>query len=729
MYEGIQDIYHLLDAGRLKEALTQMQALGTQTNRWDLRNRIESTLTAYGYMLQYAQQGMQDPNRSNFYRQTLRSAYEMTDLLNVTLMALREPALYYNHLRTYALRSPRTYADLQMVLEAYTEDNATAHLLNRHPESLEKERQRIEQIHEEAVTELFDRTWATPLWSEEEAKEAQKMVQSVLVPTNDIAVMVSATTLALLRVFDIRKLNFLLDTYSHESLQVNQRALIGILIALQKHTQRIQLYPDIQARITLMGENETFRNNLRTLQMQFLITRETTKIDKQMREEIIPEMMKNPKLQHSKFRFDETEDPEDRNPEWEEWIDKSGISDKIKQMSEWQMAGADVYMSSFAQLKHYPFFRKMAHWFYPFDINLPLLAPIRKQFEESEISPFKLIVHSEFFCNSDKYSFCLTMNSMPGMLRQQAIKQLEEQASSDPDAMNKLKNLMKYTPTAKNVSRQYIQDLYRFCKLWQNRQEEEDIFLQKFDFWNNPLLKDSLAQAETTKELADYLLQKDYPTEAYELYTQLIATSPTAELYQKAGYILQKQKQYSEALYHYEKADLLKPDSVWTNKHIAQCYKLKGDMHKALEYYRKVEEVQPDNLGIALQIGQCLARMEQYTEALAYFYKVEYLEKNPDNARRAIAWCSFLSSKHEEALKYYNQLIEGPSAKPQDWMNAGHVHLVNHRYAKALEHYKHAQEAEESHTAFIDKFNKDRDALHALGIADEELNIVLDLLI
>ena len=107
-------------------------------------------------MLQYAQQGMQDPNRSNFYRQTLRSAYEMTDLLNVTLMALREPALYYNHLRTYALRSPRTYADLQMVLEAYTEDNATAHLLNRHPESLEKERQRIEQIHEEAVTELFD---------------------------------------------------------------------------------------------------------------------------------------------------------------------------------------------------------------------------------------------------------------------------------------------------------------------------------------------------------------------------------------------------------------------------------------------------------------------------------------------------------------------------------------------------------------------------------------------
>ena len=74
MYEGIEDIYRLLDAGRLKEALTQLQGISAQTNQWELRHRIESALTAYGYMLQYAGQGMDDPNRNTFYRQTLRTA-------------------------------------------------------------------------------------------------------------------------------------------------------------------------------------------------------------------------------------------------------------------------------------------------------------------------------------------------------------------------------------------------------------------------------------------------------------------------------------------------------------------------------------------------------------------------------------------------------------------------------------------------------------------------------
>lgn len=152
-------------------------------------------------------------------------------------------------------------------------------------------------------------------------------------------------------------------------------------------------------------------------------------------------------------------------------------------------------------------------------------------------------------------------------------------------------------------------------------------------------------------------------------------------------------------------------------------------MEKALEYYRKVEAVQPDNLNIALQIGQCLARMENFTDALAYFYKVEYLEKNPDNARRAIAWCSFVSGKHEEATKYYQMLTEQPDAKAQDWMNAAHVHLVNHRISLAIEHYRKAQESEKRHSDFITKFNKDRNALLAQGLSEEYLNIILDLLV
>ena len=730
MYEGIEDIYRLLDAGRLKEALTQLQGISAQTNQWELRHRIESTLTAYGYMLQYAGQGMDDPNRNTFYRQTLRTAYELTDVTNIALLSMKTNGTYFDRIRTLTLHPAKAYRELQMQLETFTEDASTAPLLYHDEKRLQAEMEQIHQVHESAMSELFDKTWATPCWTETDAREANDMLQSVLVAPNDLAVMISAITLSLLRIFDAKKFKFLSEAYKHENLQVNQRAIVGMVIALSKHEKRIGLYPELASLLSLLCEDENFQKNLQTIQMQLLISRETTKIDKKMREEIIPEMMKNAKqLNDPKFRFDESEDPEDRNPEWEEWMDKSGMTDKIKEMGEWQMAGADVYMSSFAQLKHYPFFHQISHWFYPFDLSLPMLAPLKKDFDSSTFSPLKLIAHSDFFCNSDKYSFALAILGMPQAMKDMSMQQMEEQARMNEEHRDKLEQLMKKKKEAKGISRQYIQDLYRFFKLWRGHQEEEDIFRWPFNLWENPWLKEVFSSEETTKELADYLLQKEYLEEAYTLFQKLTAlNTKQAEVYQKAGFILQKQMHCADAIQHYKHADLLQPDNVWTNKHLAQCYRLLGNLPKALVYYRKVEAVQPDNLNIALQIGQCLAHMEQYADALAYFYKVEYLEKNPDNARRAIAWCSFVSGKHEEALKYYQLLLAEPSPKAQDWMNAGHVYFVLHQVPQAIEHYLKAQSFEKSHTAFVEKFNKDKTALLALGLLEEDLQIMLDLI-
>ena len=731
MYEGIEDIYRLLDAGRVKEALTQLLGISTAPTHWQLYNQIESTLTAYGYMLKYTEQGMNDPNRASFYRQTLRMAYELTDAMNIALSSPKTSAAFYDTLRTFAIHPPKAYAELQMQLETYTEDIATAPLLHHEAKLLQAEMEKIDHMHESALTELFNRTWVITHWADSEANEAHGLLQSVLIHPNDLAVMVSAATLSLLRVYDDKKLNFLMEAYRHEDSQVSQRAIVGIVITLSKHEKRIQMYPETTNRLSLMCEEDGFRNNLHTIQMQLLITRETTKIDKKMREEIIPEMMKNAKhLNNPKFRFDESEDPEDRNPEWEEWMDKNGMNEKIKEMGEWQMAGADVYMSSFSQLKHYPFFHQIAHWFYPFNLDLPMLAPLKKEFNSSTFSPFKLIAHSDFFCNSDKFSFALAILSMPQHMRNLSMQQMEEQARMNEEQRDRLEQLMQKKKDIKGISRQYIQDLYRFFKLWKRHQEEEDIFQWKFNLWENSLLGDALQEESITKELADYLLQKEYLDEAYSLYLKLMEdNTPLAEVWQKAGYICQKRKSYKKAIRFYEHADILQPDHVWTNKHLAQCYRLNGDFTSAWNYYRKVEAVQPDNLNIALQIGQCLVQMEKYADALAYFYKVEYLEKNPDNARRAIAWCSFVSGKYEEALKYYRMLLENPSAKPHDWMNTGHVYLVMQQMQEAIAHYLQAQAFEESHTAFLEKFNQDKNVLLEQGMNEEDLCILMDLLV
>ena len=67
--------------------------------------------------------------------------------------------------------------------------------------------------------------------------------------------------------------------------------------------------------------------------------------------------------------------------------------------------------------------------------------------------------------------------------------------------------------------------------------------------------------------------------------------------------------------------------------------------------------------------------------------------------------------------------------KAHDWMNTGHVYFVQHQLQEALFHYQKAHAMETNHTAFIEKFNKDKSVLLNLGLNKEDIQIMLDLLL
>ena len=62
-------------------------------------------------------------------------------------------------------------------------------------------------------------------------------------------------------------------------------------------------------------------------------------------------------------------------------------------------------------------------------------------------------------------------------------------------------------------------------------------------------------------------------------------------------------------------------------------------------------------------------------------------------------------------------------------MNAGHVYFVMRQVPQAIQHYQQAQSSEKSHSDFIEKFNKDRNVLLTLGLTEEDLQSILDLLL
>ena len=721
--EQYQHIVALLKQQRLKEAQSQLEAFLWNSGDWPLRNRLEQAQTSYQYMLQYMRQGIDDPERQKLYRQILTETWEVADQARLSLLD-GVSTHYYHSLRNNRERLPKEYniAALQKVLESFPDDLAVCQLM---PDNQGLDA--LLQRHEQTAQVLFLSTWSNSDWSTEDEQQAKGLLESEMLPVNDLCLFTSAVMLSLMECFDTRKFSWLLDAVTHANTQVNQRALVGIAFALLFHPTRLSLYPELTARLSLLNEDSSFGKQLNRIYIELLRSQETEKIDKKMREEIIPEMMKNPKLNLEGL----DEDAEDHNPEWEEWIDRSGITDKLRELGELQMSGADVYMSTFSQLKQFPFFRKISHWFYPFDPQYQDIAKLSLGNDEQKISLLNILMNSDVFCNSDKYSFCFTMLQMPESQRNLMQQQLNGQHEASEELKERLKEMSQSKARAEFVSRQYIHDLYRFFKLWSRRHEIHDIFEDTLDLWNKEALFQALLHKEYINKLADYLFTHDDLAEAGILYDKSIElyNRKNAELWQKAGFIYQKIGSYKKAIDYYLQSDLLIPDNTWNNRHLAQCYRKEGNYPKALEYYNKVEQAQPDSLNLALQIGQCLMALERYDEALAYFFKVEYLDKKPQNARRAIGWCSFITGNHQQAKKYYDLLISEPKPIMEDWMNAGHVYYILNETEKSIEYYRKAQELCDSHDEFVRLYQIDKKDLIKQGANEVDLFILPDELI
>ena len=172
---------------------------------------------------------------------------------------------------------------------------------------------------------------------------------------------------------------------------------------------------------------------------------------------------------------------------------------------------------------------------------------------------------------------------------------------------------------------------------------------------------------------------------------------------------------------------MLKPDHLWTLRHLATCYRQMKNFDAALEYYHRVETIQPENHNVLFYTASCLAEQKRYEDALQYFFKLDFLENNCMKAWRGIGWCSFVSGKHEQAMKYYDKLL---AAKPlaTDYLNAGHVAWVLGNIEKAAGLYGKAMAESGSKDAFLEIFDRDRNSLLKQGIAAEEIPLMLDMI-
>jgi len=536
--------------------------------------------------------------------------------------------------------------------------------------------------------------------------------------------------LSLQRYFDEEKFSLLFDVCDFDETELTQRAMVGLLINLYKYDSRISFYPAINGRLTILNENPKFKQNIERIIIQLISSRETEKIQKKIVDEIIPEMIKiSPNLK-DKMNLDSLMEDgfdDDKNPGREKiFEDSPGLMNKMEEFSELQMEGADVFMGSFSMLKMFPFFSELSNWFMPFFAENPDISNLTNDTDETNRRFVEAINSAPILCNSDKYSFCFSIQNLPKENREF----MAEGMNAEMAQFNELQADEELTDPGKKsgfVSNQIIQDLYRFYKLYPRKKDFEDIFNWRFDFHNKITLGSILKEDDKIlRNIAEYYFSKDYFEEAAEIFSYFLEIEKNGELYQKLGYCYQKLGDYKNALETYKKSELYGLNQLWNFKKTALCYRNLRQPQKALEYYLQAEKLDEENLNVQLNIGHCYLELEEFEEALKCYFKIEYLAPGNKKVWRPLGWCSFVTGKKEQAEKYFQKLIDDEPGK-HDLMNMGHVQWSLGNRKAALDYYKKSiAQTDFTEIEFFEVFDEDLHHLLNQGVENEDVPIMLD---
>ncbi|MBE0647303.1 MAG: hypothetical protein IH596_05945 [Bacteroidales bacterium] len=705
--------------GKLASAFETLHLLIRQGTRSDYFYELESIEDNYRNLLKYSFEGYADPKRDEILNSISASVLHLADELTSHLLED-----LYPWQKLTKIRLNQEFGTDPAVAASKIDDIFFSHEVSELIEG--------EASYSSPVTDaIFKLIWLTPEMKDYHLRLIRHVNLDDSVEWHEKCLVVSSLTLSLLNFFDPQKLELLAEFILKHQHQVYQRALVGFVLGLLKYNDRIIYYPELVKLIHDLSKDEDTCREIETIILQLLMAGETEQITKEFEEQVLPDMQKMmPKL-GDKLQLDNVvdEDPEGENPVWKEMIDEvPGLFEKIEKFSRMQMEGADVFMSTFAMLKRFDFFNEMRNWFIPFYHEHPALqegnnedAAIRTRLMEGLEKAF-------YICNSDKYSFGLNFKAIPTQQRSMIVSHFEAELEQMKEMASE-EEVLDPTMISNAVFTQYIQDLYRFYKLYSQKGEFEDPFKQRLNYPRLLWLQKFSDQAVFTEQLAAFYFSKDHWDEAIIQYSYLADLgNSSSQLYQKLGYAYQKSGNWNEAFEAYRKAELFDTDRLWILKKLALCSMKRNNFDQALGFIEEALKLQPEDLNLHSQAGQCNLNMKEYAEAIRHYNQVRFFSPGNLKVLRPIGYCHFILGELEKAYEAYREILESnENPGPYDLMNAGHVVLCQGEKEKALGFYRAALSTQMiTKSVFREAFAEDQPYLIKNGIPESEIPLILE---
>lgn len=712
--QKIHEAIQLVEKGQLMEALHMTQPVISIEPYLVKGEQLEDIYEDYHRMLVYMRSGFVDPQRDKMYQDLLARMYRLLIHYEIEWRCTHEN-LFGEARRRRLLMS---HDEQRAVIEGFVSDVALASL-DEWSTTDNNKTEELYKHHQQFVSQLFYTLLISRQWRTEDADFYKTLLLSPTIDSNDAQVITAAVMLACINEYDPLKFKMLTEVYCQSTDDhVKQRALVGWVLSMREHPTTEE-----QALIDGMVSDEGIARDLIDLQKQLLFTVSAEKDTETIQREIMPTLIKNNQFNITRDGIVEKEedpmqdilDPDADDRKMEE------VEQMVRQMQQMQNAGSDVYFGGFSQMKRFSFFYDLSNWFTPYYIQHPGIAGVVDKLDS--LAVLRNIAENGPFCDSDKYSFTLAISTIINQLPDNIKEMMGNADVLGPTIPQETMT----TPTY--IRRMYLQDLYRFFKLFTLRNELRNPLANHGYLFLHDHRFDKMSITSFRSELARFYHQRHDGVSLKTLVRYLSDEQKDAD-YFRGLCAYYYQNDYPQAVRYFEKIVNEQPDNHKVMAMLARCYMQGENYEKAINIYSKLLLLYPDNQQYELNLCVALCRIHSFDEAVEHLYRLHYEHGDDLNVQRILAWALMGQNRLGQADEMYAQVTANEHHEAVDYLNHGYCKWFENAYDEAVacfKNYLKEQKVSKDDTQLSKEFDADRQTLYDHGIMPLDITLMLDM--
>lgn len=705
---------------RLSNAIEVLEQLYVQRPSLMGHSEFEAIKTDYQLMVDYMGRGFSDSHRESLYSTLLQRLYRVAADLEISWRC-KNVSAYVNSFRVIDhLNTSHDF--VRTVLESFVSDIA---MLSLQPEETRVQKStELYDRHQSFMNRLFSALWTSCQWTDDDCKFYTELLLSPTVMSTNQQVIVSAISLGAMNQFDINKFKTLVNVYQQSTDEhVRQRALVGWVLAVY---EGMDIFPEQDAMIRELCENPTITRELLTLQIQFFYSKDAEKDNDKIQRDIMPDIIRNSNLTIGRLGIMEKEEDAIESILHQDADEKrmEQMEEKVRKMMDMQKQGSDIYFGGFSQMKRFPFFNDMVNWFTPFYLNHPALRPVISKLGDTKF--LNTLMERSNFCESDRYSFAFALEQIINQLPADIKEVIGSDAMLGPLAESD------DMEDAISIRRTYLQDLYRFFRLYHTANDfinpfedngKGDFVADTFFFTYKSFMGTGLDDVKL--RLASHLYKHQQMTELAELLTTFQSADPRYAILMGYTNIHMGKAEFAYQFFDY--ALKAEPDNQWALKGKARAALDAEDYKTAEEVYTELLKLEPGHKNYTMNRCVALLKLGRTSEVREELFRLDYQYPEDMNVKRVLAWAMLSDNSLDKASQLYDTLLAATPAH-EDYLNAGYCQWAMGNVQRAVELFREWMvKSGKSREQLLEEFRSDADTLTMYSISEIDCFLMLSL--